>query len=150
MPRSRSRNLRCYTRNSSTPVAEHHARIVELMGDGALVEFASVVEAVECAAAIQRALAERSTDVPENQRTRIRIGINAGGVIVKGGDLYGDAVNVAARLESIAEPAASASRPRCSRGVPCRPGLGFAELGGQRSRTSRSRLACIRCCSNRI
>src|SRR5215207_4369499 len=85
-------------------IAEHHGRIVKLMGDGALCEFASVVDAVACAVAIQRGMAEREAEVPEAARIRFRIGINSGDVIVEGEDIYGDGVNVAARLEGLAEP----------------------------------------------
>ena len=81
-------------------IAEHHGRVVKLMGDGALVEFASVVDAVECAAAIQKGVAERQADLPEDRRIAFRIGINIGDVIIEEGDIYGDGVNVAARLES--------------------------------------------------
>ncbi|MDF2782226.1 MAG: class nucleotidyl cyclase, partial [Geminicoccaceae bacterium] len=84
--------------------AAHHGRTVKLMGDGALVEFASVVDAVQCAVEIQRAMAERETDVAEDQRIRFRVGINLGDVIIEGDDIYGDGVNVAARLEGLAEP----------------------------------------------
>ncbi len=82
----------------------HHGRTVKLMGDGALVEFASVVDAVECAIDIQRNMAKRSVEVPEDRRIQLRIGINVGDVIVEGDDIYGDGVNVAARLEGMAEP----------------------------------------------
>jgi TolB-like protein/class 3 adenylate cyclase/Flp pilus assembly protein TadD len=86
-------------------LAEHRGRIVKLMGDGALCEFASVVDAVACAIAIQRGMAERDQDVPEEDRIRFRIGINLGDVVLEeDGDLYGDGVNVAARLEQLAEP----------------------------------------------
>jgi adenylate cyclase len=85
-------------------IAEHRGRIVKLMGDGALVEFASVVDAVECAVTIQRGMAERNEDVPEEQRIRFRIGINLGDIVVEGDDIYGDGVNVAARLEGLAHP----------------------------------------------
>lgn len=85
-------------------IAEHRGRIVKLMGDGALVEFASVVDAVECGVAIQRGMAERNEDVPEDQRLQFRIGINLGDIVVEGDDIYGDGVNVAARLEGLAEP----------------------------------------------
>ena len=85
-------------------VAEHRGRIVKLMGDGALCEFACVVDAVACAVAIQRGMAEREADVPEAERIRFRIGVNLGDVIVEGEDIYGDGVNVAARLEQLAEP----------------------------------------------
>ena len=85
-------------------VAEHHGRIVKLMGDGALVEFASVVDAVECAVAIQKGVAERQAELPEDQRIAFRIGINVGDIIVEDDDIYGDGVNIAARLEQLAEP----------------------------------------------
>jgi adenylate cyclase len=86
-------------------IAEHQGRIVKLMGDGALCEFASVVDAVRCAVLIQQGVAEREADVPEGQRIRFRIGVNVGDVIREtDGDLYGNGVNVAARLEQLAEP----------------------------------------------
>jgi adenylate cyclase len=85
-------------------ISEHHGRTVKLMGDGALVEFASVVEAVSCALAIQNGMAVRNREVPEARRIALRIGVHLGDVIVEGEDLYGDGVNVAARLESLAEP----------------------------------------------
>src|SRR6478735_343564 len=86
-------------------VAEYQGRVVKLMGDGALCEFASVVDAVRCAVLIQRGMAEREAALPEAERVRFRIGINLGDVIHEAdGDLYGDGVNVAARLEQLAEP----------------------------------------------
>jgi adenylate cyclase len=85
-------------------IAEHHGRVAKLMGDGALVEFASVVDALECAAAIQSGVAERQAELPEDRRIVLRIGINIGDVIVEEGDVYGDGVNVAARLEQLAGP----------------------------------------------
>ncbi len=85
-------------------ITEHKGRIVKLMGDGALVEFPSVVEAVQCAVEIQRGMAERNAEVPEDKRMEFRIGINLGDVIVEGDDIYGDGVNVAARLEALSEP----------------------------------------------
>ena len=85
-------------------IASHHGRIVKLIGDGALVEFASVVDAVRCAVAIQREVARRDLDLPEEQRLRFRIGVNLGDVIIEGDDIYGDGVNIAARLEGLAEP----------------------------------------------
>ncbi len=84
--------------------AEYHGRVVKLMGDGTLMEFASVVDAVNFAVDVQRAMALRNTDVPEDQRITYRIGINIGDIIVDGEDIYGDGVNVAARLEGLAEP----------------------------------------------
>src|SRR3954467_12180560 len=86
-------------------IAEYQGRVVKLMGDGALVEFASVVDAVRCAVLIQRGMAGREAEVTEAERIRFRIGINLGDVIHEAdGDLYGDGVNVAARLEQLAAP----------------------------------------------
>jgi TolB-like protein/class 3 adenylate cyclase len=86
-------------------IAEYRGRVVKLMGDGALCEFASVVDAVACAVAIQRGMAERERNVPEDERIQFRIGVNLGDVVLEeDGDLYGDGVNVAARLEQLAEP----------------------------------------------
>jgi TolB-like protein/class 3 adenylate cyclase len=85
-------------------LAEHRGRLVKLMGDGILCEFSSVVDAVVCAAMIQRGMTERETEVAEAERIRLRIGVNLGDVVHEEGDLYGDGVNVAARLEQLAEP----------------------------------------------
>jgi len=84
-------------------IAEHHGRIVKTTGDGLLVEFASVVDAVRCAVAVQQAMPERNTGVAADSRIELRIGINLGDVIVEGDDLYGDGVNIAARLEALAD-----------------------------------------------
>jgi TolB-like protein/class 3 adenylate cyclase len=84
-------------------VAEHHGRIVKTTGDGMLVEFASVVDAVRCAVAVQQAMAERNTGIGADDRIELRIGINLGDVIVVGDDLYGDGVNIAARIEALAD-----------------------------------------------
>jgi TolB-like protein/class 3 adenylate cyclase len=84
-------------------IAEHHGRIVKSTGDGLLVEFASVVDAVRCAVAVQQAMPERNTGVAADNRIELRIGINLGDVIVEGGDLYGDGVNIAARIEALAD-----------------------------------------------
>jgi TolB-like protein/class 3 adenylate cyclase/tetratricopeptide (TPR) repeat protein len=85
-------------------IAEHHGRIVKTTGDGLLVEFASVVDAVRCAVAVQQAMPERNTGVAADSRIELRIGINLGDVIVEGDDLYGDGVNIAARIEALAYP----------------------------------------------
>jgi len=85
-------------------IADHHGRIVKLMGDGLLAEFGSVVDAVECATAIQQQMAERNAETAADKRIDLRIGVNLGDVIVEGDDIYGDGVNVAARLESLAKP----------------------------------------------
>ena len=85
-------------------IAEHRGRIVKNTGDGLLAEFASVVDAVRCAVEVQRGMADREPGVPEDRRIRFRIGINLGDVIVEEHDIFGDGVNVAARLEALAEP----------------------------------------------
>jgi adenylate cyclase len=84
-------------------IAEHHGRIVKTTGDGLLVEFASVVDAVRCAVAVQQAMPERDSGVGADNRIELRIGINLGDVIVEGDDLYGDGVNIAARIEALAD-----------------------------------------------
>jgi adenylate cyclase len=84
-------------------IAEHRGRIVKTTGDGLLVEFASVVDAVRCAVEVQQAMAERNTGVSLENRIELRIGINLGDVIVEGDDLYGDGVNIAARVEALAD-----------------------------------------------
>ena len=85
-------------------IRQHHGRIVKTTGDGVLAEFASVVDAVRCAAEIQRAMADRDLDLAEERRLRFRIGVNLGDVIVDGDDIYGDGVNIAVRLEGLAAP----------------------------------------------
>ncbi len=97
--------LKAIRRELSDPkVKEHRGRIVKTTGDGLLIEFASVVDAVRCAVEVQRAMAERNTDVPPDRRIELRMGINLGDIIKDGRDIYGDGVNVAARLEGLAEP----------------------------------------------
>jgi TolB-like protein/class 3 adenylate cyclase/tetratricopeptide (TPR) repeat protein len=85
-------------------IAEHHGRIVKTTGDGLLAEFASVVDAVRCAAEVQRGMFDCEPEVPDVRRIRLRIGINLGDVIADGDDIFGEGVNVAARLEALAEP----------------------------------------------
>ena len=85
-------------------IFEHGGRIVKTTGDGLLVEFPSVVDAVKCAVEVQTALADRDTDVPKNRRIQYRIGINLGDIVIDGDDILGDGVNAAARLEGLAKP----------------------------------------------
>jgi adenylate cyclase len=85
-------------------IAEHRGRIVKTTGDGMLVEFASVVDAVRCAVAVQHATGEREAGLPQEQRIEFRVGINLGDIVVEGDDILGDGVNIAARLEGIADP----------------------------------------------
>jgi len=90
-------------------IAEHHGRVVKTTGDGLLVEFASVVDAVRCAVEVQQAMPGRNTGVAAASRIELRIGINLGDVIVEGDDLYGDGVNIAARIEALADTARTRS-----------------------------------------
>ena len=113
-------------------IEEFHGRIVKLMGDGALVEFASIVDAVQSAVAIQRRMAGHDSDVPEARRIRFRIGVNLGDVIVDGDDIYGDGVNVAARLEAMAEPGGICISGTAFDHVLHKADVGFASLGEQR------------------
>src|SRR6516162_4318074 len=85
-------------------IAEHRGRIVKTTGDGLLVEFGSVVDALRCAVEVQRVMAGRDAGVPPDTRIEYRIGINVGDIVVEDGDIFGDGVNVAARLEGLAEP----------------------------------------------
>jgi TolB-like protein len=97
--------LKAHRRELIDPkITEHRGRIVKTTGDGMLVEFASVVDALRCAVEVQRGMAERNEDVPQERRIEFRVGINVGDIIIDGDDIYGDGVNVAARLEAIAEP----------------------------------------------
>jgi len=97
--------LRAHLRQLIDPkINEHRGRIVKNTGDGLLAEFASVVDAVRCAAEMQRGMIDREPQVPDERRIKFRIGINLGDVIAEGGDIFGDGVNVAARLETLAEP----------------------------------------------
>ena len=79
-------------------IAKHNGRIVKTTGDGLLLEFASVVDAVRCVIEVQTAMAEKTADVPEDRRIAFRIGVNVGDIIIDGDDIFGDGVNVAARL----------------------------------------------------
>jgi len=97
--------LKALRRELSDPkIKEHHGRIVKTTGDGLFIEFASVVDAVRCAVEVQREMADRNADVPADRRIEFRMGINLGDIIKDGRDIYGDGVNVAARLEALAEP----------------------------------------------
>src|SRR5215813_9170951 len=85
-------------------IAAHNGRLVKTTGDGLLVEFASVVDTLRCATEVQGGMAERNGSVPADKRIEFRIGINMGDIVVEDGDIFGDSVNVAARLEALAEP----------------------------------------------
>jgi adenylate cyclase len=97
--------LKAHRRELIDPkIAEHRGRVVKTTGDGILIEFPSVVEALGCAVEVQRGMAERNADVPEDQRIIFRVGINLGDIIVEGDDIHGDGVNIAARLQELAPP----------------------------------------------
>ena len=99
-----ARTLREHRKATDALVAKHGGRIVKTTGDGLLLEFSSVVDAVECAVAVQTVMAQRNEGVPQDRRMVFRIGINLGDILIEGDDILGDGVNVAARLEGIAEP----------------------------------------------
>jgi adenylate cyclase len=112
-------------------IKEHRGRTVKNTGDGLLAEFASVVDAVRCAAEIQRGMIDREPEVPEERRIRFRIGINLGDVIVEEHDIFGNGVNVAARLEALAEPGGICVSRVVRDQVRDRLGFAFADLGAQ-------------------
>jgi adenylate cyclase len=112
-------------------IAEHKGRIVKTTGDGILVEFPSVVEAVACAVAVQRGMAERNASIPEDQRIVFRVGINLGDIIVEDADIHGDGVNVAARLEAISEPGGICTSATVRDHIGDRLDLAFDDLGEQ-------------------
>ena len=112
-------------------ITEHRGRIVKTTGDGMLVEFASVVDAVRCAVEIQRGMSERNADVPQEKRIEFRIGINVGDIIIDGGDIFGDGVNVAARLEALAEPGGICVSGRVQEDVRGKLDIAFEDAGEQ-------------------
>lgn len=112
-------------------IAEHGGRIVKLMGDGMLVEFASVVDAVHCAIEVQQGFAEREDDVPIDRRIRYRIGINLGDIVVDGDDILGDGVNVAARMEALAPPGGICISDVVHQSLAGKIDLAFEDLGEQ-------------------
>jgi TolB-like protein/Flp pilus assembly protein TadD len=112
-------------------IAEYHGRTVKLMGDGALVEFPSVVDAVECAVSIQRIIGKQNADIPDHKKLAFRIGINLGDVIIDGDDIYGDGVNVAARLEALAEPGSICISDIVHQSIDGKLDLAFADMGAQ-------------------
>jgi adenylate cyclase len=126
-------------------LAEHHGRLVKTTGDGLIAEFRSVVDSLRCALEVQRGEAERNITRPEHQRLSFRIGINLGDVIAEGGDLYGDGVNVAARLEGLAQAGQVMISGAAYEQVEKKLSVGFEFQGEQRSRTSTSPFGCTVC-----
>jgi TolB-like protein/class 3 adenylate cyclase len=112
-------------------VAKHQGRVFKVTGDGVLVEFASAVSAVQCAVDLQQAFAEANKNVPDDRRIVLRIGVNLGDVMVEGGDLYGDGVNIAARLEAIAEPGGILVAGTAHDHIGTKIKTGFEDIGSQ-------------------
>lgn len=125
-------------------VARRHGRIFKVMGDGLLAEFGSVVDAVECAVTLQRGMAERNASVTDVRQFEIRIGINLGEVIVEGDDRYGEGVNVAARLQELAEPSGICVSEKVSKEVKKKLSFGFEPMGEQRMKNIAEPIACFR------
>jgi class 3 adenylate cyclase len=126
--------------------AEHRGRIVKTTGDGMLVEFASVVDAVRCAVAVQRGMIDREPKGTDERRITLRIGINLGDVIADGVDIFGDGVNIAARLEALAEPGGLCiSRGWCATRSATSCPTRLRTRASRASRTSRGPSASMRC-----
>jgi adenylate cyclase len=125
--------LKAVRRELANPVVTaHHGRVVKTTGDGILIEFASVVDAVACAVAIQRGMVSRNAGVPDDKRIVFRIGINVGDIIIDEGDIFGDGVNVAARLEALCEPGGVCISRTANDQIRDKLSLAFADLGEQR------------------
>ncbi|MGB8306769.1 MAG: adenylate/guanylate cyclase domain-containing protein, partial [Pseudolabrys sp.] len=112
-------------------IAEHHGRVVRIIGDGLLVEFASVIAAVRWAVEVQRAMGERNAGLSQEKRIEFRMGINAGDIIIDGTDIWGDGVNVAARLEALAEPGGICVSGRVQEDVHGSLEIAFEDIGEQ-------------------
>src|SRR5580700_4350303 len=112
-------------------ISEHHGRIVKTTGDGMLVEFASVVDAVGCAVNIQRSMIRRNAGIAPDKQVVFRIGINVGDIIIDGDDIFGDGVNIAARLETLCEPGGVCISRTANDQIRDKLSLAFADLGEQ-------------------
>jgi len=112
-------------------IAEHRGRLVKTTGDGLLVEFGSVVDALRCAVEVQREMSGRNAGVPPDNRVELRIGINVGDIVVEDGDIFGDGVNVAARLEALAEPGGICVSARVQEDAAGKLDLAFDDIGEQ-------------------
>jgi adenylate cyclase len=126
------RQLKAHRKELVDPkITEHRGRIVKTTGDGMLVEFVSVVDAVRCAVDIQRGMAARNSDLPPDRRIEFRVGINVGDIISDTNDIYGDGVNVAARLEALAEPGGIMVSRTVHDQVRDKLSFGFKDMGEQ-------------------
>jgi class 3 adenylate cyclase/pimeloyl-ACP methyl ester carboxylesterase len=124
--------LKAHRRELVNPaITEHHGRIVKTTGDGMLLEFASVVDAVAFAVKVQRAMASRNAAIPEDKQIVFRIGINVGDIIIDGDDIFGDGVNIAARLEALCEPGGVCISRAANEQIRDKLSLSFADLGEQ-------------------
>src|SRR6478752_9903615 len=112
-------------------IVEHRGRIVKTTGDGMLVEFASAVDAARCAVEIQRDMAAQNGDVPQDTRIEFRIGIHVGDIIIDDNDIFGDGVNIAARLEGIAEPGGVCISDDTHRQIRGKVDIAFDDMGSQ-------------------
>src|SRR5215470_367825 len=126
-----ARTLREHRKVTDALVAKHGGRLVKTTGDGVLLEFPSVVDAAECAVAVQAVMSERNRSVPEDRRMLFRIGINLGDILTEGDDILGDGVNVAARLEGIAEPGGICISSSACEQIRGKVAVEFADLGEQ-------------------
>ena len=134
--------LKAHLRDLIEPkIAEHWGRAVKNTGDGFLAEFASVVDAVRCAVEVQHGMAERNAGIAEDNRIAFRIGLNLGDIIVEGGDFHGDGVNIAGRLEGVAEPGGICISEDAYRQVRGKVDAEFVDMGEQRLKTSPGRCA---------
>jgi TolB-like protein len=112
-------------------IAEHHGRIVRITGDGLLVEFVSVIAALKCAVEVQHGMGERNIDVPQEKRIEFRMGINVGDIIIDGTDIWGDGVNLAARLEALSQPGGICVSARVQEDADGRLDIAFEDMGEQ-------------------
>jgi adenylate cyclase len=122
-------------------VVAHNGRIVKTTGDGLLIEFGSVVDALSCATEIQGRMPERNSGLAPDQRIEFRIGINVGDIVVEDGDIFGDGVNIAARLEALAAPGGICVSARVQEDVAGKLDLTFHDLASSGSKTSAARCA---------
>src|SRR6516162_1549923 len=125
------RRLTAYRVITDRLIAAHRGRIFTTAGDSLVADFASAVDAVECAVVVQEAIAKKNADRPAGEQMRFRIGIHVGDIIVQGGNLFGDAVNIAARLEALAEPSGICVSGTVRDHIGTKLQLSFADLGDQ-------------------
>ena len=125
------KTLKVYKEVMSSLIGQHRGRVVDSPGDNVLADFASVVDAVQCAVAVQKEFQARNAELPENQRMEFRIGINLGDVIEEEGRIYGDGVNIAARLEALADPGGICVSKTAFDQIETKLPLGYEYLGDQ-------------------